>query len=108
MERRVRAGDDAVSTDLGEPGETEFLSLGTAHDDHRGCAIGDLRGRSGRDGAVLGEGRAQAGKRLHGGVGADALVTREDDRVTLALGDLHGDDLLVEDTCLLRGRRQAM
>ena len=48
LQRRVRAGDDAVGADLGEPGQAELLGLGLAHHDDRGRAVGDLRGASRR------------------------------------------------------------
>ena len=52
----------------------ELLGLGLAHHDDGAGAVGDLRGRAGGDGAVLGERRAQLAQRLGGGVAADALV----------------------------------
>ena len=45
-----------------------------AHHDDRAGAVGDLRGRPGRDGAVGGEGRPQLAEALGRGVAADALV----------------------------------
>jgi hypothetical protein len=64
-------------------------------------AVGDLRRGAGGDGAVLAEGGPQLGQRVGGGVGADSLVDAEHDRVALALGDLHGHDLVVEQAVLL-------
>ena len=107
LERRVGAGDDAVGADLGEPGQAELLGLGLAHDDDRGGAVGDLRGGAGGDRAVLAEGRAQAAERGGRGVGADALVALEDDRVALALRDRDRDDLVVEEAVLPAPRRRA-
>ncbi len=56
--------------------QAQFLGLGLGHDHHRARAVGDLRGRTGGDGAVLGERGAQSRQLLGGGVGADALVRR--------------------------------
>ena len=46
-------------------------------------------------------------ERLGGGVAADALVRRDDDRVALALRDLDRDDLVVEEA-VLPGRGGAL
>ena len=59
---------------------------------------------AGGDRAVLGERRLELGQALGGGVGADALVLAELDRVALALRDEHRGDLVVEDAVLLRAR----
>src|SRR5215203_1725796 len=91
LQARVGAGNHGVRTDLGEVVETELLGLGLAHHDDGAGAVGDLRGRAGGDGAVLGD-RAEAGERLDGGVGAEGR-------------DGHRHDLLVEQAILLsRGR----
>ena len=63
VQRVVGAGDVAVRADLGEPGQPELLGLGLAHDDDRGGAVGDRRGGSGGDGAVLAERGPQLGQR---------------------------------------------
>src|SRR5699024_2853588 len=77
---------------------------GPAHHDDGGGAVGDLRGGTGRDRAVAVEGGAQLGQALRGGVRTHALVVREHDGVTLALRDLDGNDLVVEQALLGRGR----
>ena len=59
LQAGVGSGHVAVGADLGEPGQAQLLGLGLAHDDDRGGAVGDLRGGTGGDGAVLGERRAQ-------------------------------------------------
>ncbi len=59
LEGGVRSGHHAVGADLGEPGQAELLGLGLAHHDDGSGAVGDLRGRAGRDGAGLAERGAQ-------------------------------------------------
>ena len=71
--------------------------LGLVHHHDRGGAVGDLRRRTGGDGAVLAERGLQPSQRFGGGVGADALVLGELDRVALALRDLHRHHLVGED-----------
>src|SRR4051794_33448690 len=100
LQRRVGAGHLAVRTDLGEPGQPELLGLGLAHHHDRGRAVGDLRGRTGRDRAFFAECRTELPEALGGRVAADALVDRDHDRVTLALRDLDRHDLVVEDAVL--------
>ena len=94
----IRARDVAVRTDLTQPGQSELLCPGLVHDHHRARAVGDLRRRTGRDRAILAECRAQAAQRLRGGVGPDAFVLGEIDRVTLALRNLHRHNLIGENT----------
>ncbi len=96
LQRRIRAGDDAVRADLAQPGQTQRLGLGLAHDHDGTRAVGDLRRRTGGDGAVLAERRLEATERLGGGVATDALVLGELDRVTLALRDADRHDLVGE------------
>ncbi len=54
----VRAGDDSVRTDLGQPRQAELLRLVLAHDHHRSGPVADLRGVTGADRAVRRERRA--------------------------------------------------
>ena len=75
----------------------EFRSLLCAHDQHGGCAIGDLRRVAGRDLAVFGERRLEVGQGLGCGVGADAFVLREHLDLTIDV-DGNRDDLSVETT----------
>ncbi len=93
-----------MRADLGEPGQPELDRLVLAHHDDGRGTVGDLRGRPRRDRAVGGERRTEPAERLGGGVGADALVGGEHDRVALALRDLYRGDLLVEDPVLRRLR----
>ena len=67
------------------------------HQQHRGGAVGDLRGVAGGDLAVLLEGRLQLGELLQARVGPDALVGR----VGVAV-DCEGDDLALEAALLGR------
>ncbi len=103
LQRGVRAGDEAVLADLGEYGQPELDSLRPAHHHDRRRAVGDLRGRAGRDRAVVAEGGTQLRQRLRGGVTADTLVLADEHRVTAALGHLDRDDLVVEQPVLDRG-----
>src|SRR5205814_841481 len=66
------------------------------HDDDRGRTVGELRRVPRGDRAIGVERRLQLRERLRGAVGADALVSVDRDRITLALGNLDGDDLLGE------------
>ena len=85
--------------------QPELLGLGLAHHDDGRRTVGDLRGRAGGDRAVLAERRAQLAQALGRGVGADALVVPEHERVALALRDLDRHDLVVEQAVLPgRGR----
>src|SRR3546814_6377523 len=86
----------AAGADLGDPLEAELLGLGLAHHDDGSSAVRDLRGGAGGDRAGLVEGGTQPGQRLGRGVATDALVLGDGD-VTLARGDRHRDDLVVED-----------
>jgi hypothetical protein len=106
LQAGVGAGDHTVGADLGDPGQAQLLRLGLAHHDDGRGPVGDLRGGTGRDGAVLGEGRAQAGERLGRRVAPDALVGLELDRVALALLDEHRDDLVVEEPVLPAAGRE--
>ena len=87
LQRGVGPGDLAVGADLGEPGRGRAPRPWPCSSRRPRGAVGDLRGRAGGDGAVLGEGGAQLGEGLGGGVAADALVLGDDDRVALALRD---------------------
>ncbi len=84
--------------------QAEFLGLLGRHDDHGGRAVIDARGVAGRDLADLGdEGRGQRRELFHGEARHEVLVLVEDDGgLALLLGDLDGDDLLLE-VALLRG-----
>ena len=108
LQRGVRAGDDAVRADLGEPGEAELLGLGPAHDDDRGGAVGDLRRRARGDRAVLAERRACSRARLSTVVSARMPSSSlNSDRVALALRDRDRHDLVVEEPVLPALRRRA-
>src|SRR4051812_32188866 len=82
LRRRDRAGehDHGVDADgrlVDDPRarlEPERLGLLALHEQHRGGAVGDLRGVARRDLAVLLEGRLQLGELLDRGVRPDALV----------------------------------
>src|SRR5690606_14185820 len=102
LQRRVGAGHHTVRADLTEPGQAHFLGLLLAHHHDRGRPVGDLRRRTGGDGAVFAERRLEPGQRFEGGVGPDALVLEELDRVALALRDLDRNDLVGEDAVLPR------
>ena len=80
------------------------MGLGLVHHHHGAGAVGDLRGRSGGDGAVLAESGLQARQRVRGGVGADALVLVELDWVALALRNSNGHNFIGEDTVFPCGR----
>src|SRR5699024_9604120 len=103
VQRCGRAGAVAVRADLGQDRGSELLGLGSAHHDDGGGTVGDLRGGACRDRAVPVKSRAQLGQGLHGGVRTYPFVVREHDRVTLASGDLDGDDLVVEESLFGRG-----
>ena len=82
------------------------IAFGLAHHDDRGGTVVDGGGVARGDGAGLGERGPQACRGVFGGgVGANALVVGEDDRVAFALGDGHGDDLVVEQSVLPGGGR---
>ena len=83
LERGVGAGDLAGGADLGEPGEAELLGLGLAHHDDGAGAVGDLGGRAGGDGAVLGD-RAQARRGDSTVVSPRTPSSSDDDDVALA------------------------
>jgi hypothetical protein len=106
LQRRVRAGDDAVRADLGQPGQAQLLGLGLPHHDDGGRAVGDRRGGPGGDGAVLGERRPQPPQHLDRRVGSDTLVGLVLERVALALRDGDGDNLVVEHAVLPRLGRE--
>ena len=69
------------------------------HNLHEG-KIGDLRRVAGRDGAVLGERGLEGAQRLGRGARAHTLVGVDQQRIALALGHLHRDDLLGQATLL--------
>src|SRR5699024_1680351 len=89
---RAQAGHDLPSLRVGAGGGGEH---------ERGGAVGDLRGVPGRDRAALGEGGAQTGEGGRSGVGADALVGGDLERLPATLRHGDRDDLLGQQ--LLRG-----
>ena len=103
LQRRVGPGDDPVGADLTQPTQAQFLGLDLVHDHDGAAAVGDLRRRAGRDGSVLAECGLEAAERLGGGVGANALVLGEFDRVALALRDGHRHHLVGEHAVLPGG-----
>ena len=62
LQRRVRPGDDTVRADLGQPAQPESRPWPCSSRRRRG-AVGDLRRRPGRDGAVLAERGSQPAQR---------------------------------------------
>ena len=99
-------GHHAVADDLAQRRDPELLGLGGRHDDDGAAAVGDLRRVPGGDGAVLVEGGLQRAQRLRRRARAHTLVGVHQERVTLALGHLHRDDLLGQATLL--GRRRGL
>jgi hypothetical protein len=93
-----------VRSDLRQHGRAELLGFGAGHDDDGGGAVGDLRGRPGRHGAVGGERRAQLGQRRGGGAFPYALVVGDRQRIALTLRHGHRDDFVVEQPVLPRGQ----
>ena len=92
-QRRVGSGDVAERQQLGDRLDPELLGLRPRHHDDGRAAVGDLRGVAGGDAAVAVEGGPQTGEGLDRGAGPDPLVSFDDDRVALALGDLDRLDL---------------
>lgn len=96
------AGGDVLADDL----LAQALSGGTLHEQDGGGAVGDLRGVTGVDGAVLGESRADLAEGLGGDTLTDTVVGLDSDGLLLAgLGigplDLERSNLLVEEAGLL-------
>ncbi len=89
------AGDDA-----GERRQAMRLHRRLGGDDQRGRAVIDAGGVAGGHRAALAEGCRQLGERLQGG-GARVLVSVDDDRIALALGDRDRDDLAGKAAVLL-------
>jgi len=83
----VRARDLSGRAHRGEDAPAFPLGAVTRGEDEGGGAVGQRRGGARGDGAVCEEGRAEASERLGGGVGADALVVGEFQRIARALGD---------------------
>ena len=95
-------GSDVLANDL----LAQTLSGGPLHEQDGGGTVGDLRGVTGVDGAVLGEGRADLAERLSGDTLADTIVGLDGDGLLLAgLGvcplDIKGNNLFIEETGLL-------
>ena len=98
--------DDGRGNELAEDGLAELLGRGALHEQDGGGTVRNLRGVSGVDGAVLGEGGADLAERLGGDAVADAVVAVDKDLLGLAgLGvlelGLERQDLLLEETLLL-------
>ena len=104
QQRVVGPGDHAVADDLAERRDAELLGLVGRHHDDGAAAVGDLRRVPGGDGAVLVEGGLERAERLGRRAGAHALVGVDQQRVALALGHLHRDDLLGQAALLGGGR----
>src|ERR1700722_9308137 len=83
--------------------DPELLGLGGGHHDDGRATVGDRRRVAGGDGAVLPECGLQCTERLGRGAGAHTLVGIDEERVTLALGHLHREDLLGRPAPLGRG-----
>ena len=92
----IGAGDHGVGDDLAERRAPQLSSLVLRHDDEGGCAVGDLRCVACGDRAAGLEAGPQPGERLGGGARPDAFVGVNHQRVALALGYRHGDDLVSE------------
>lgn len=96
------AGGDELANDL----LAEALGGGALHEEHGSGAVRDLRGVTGMDGTVLGEGRADLAEGLSSDALADAIVGLDGDGLLLlGLGvgplDIQREDLLVEQAGLL-------
>ena len=78
------------------------MRLVLVHHDDGGRAVRDLRCRAGGDGAVAAERRFETGQRFGGGVGANALILGELQRIALALRDVDRHDFVGEDAVLPR------
>ena len=96
------AASDGPAAQVGHGREAQFLELVFAdHQAYRGGVV-LAAGVPCGDGAVAHH-RAQAGQRLHIGVGAGGLIFLEWHRVAAALGNGDGHDLLVEPALVLGG-----
>ena len=91
-----------ISTSHDKP---QLLRLVLVHHHDRGRAVGDLRRRTGGDGAVAAKRRFETGQGLGGGVCADALVLGELQRIALALRDVHRHHFVGENAVLPRRGR---
>ena len=103
QEGSVRPGHLAVAHDLRQPSNAQRLCLGLGHHDDGSATVGNLAGVSGGDVPCLVERRTELAEAFCGGVAPDALVLRNRDGVSLALGDLHRNDLVVEEAVLVGG-----
>src|SRR5450830_950725 len=86
--RRQRIG--GVANHAGDDGGAQLLRRRFAHHHQGGGAVVDRRGRSGRDGAVLLEGRFQRRNLVQ--LGLDGAFVLVDDGVAAAAGNGHGRD----------------
>lgn len=96
------AGGNVLANDL----LAQALGSGALHEQDGGGTVGDLRGVTGVDGAVLGEGGADLAEGLGGDTLTDTVIGLDSDGLLLAgLGvgplDLEGSNLLVEEAGLL-------
>lgn len=96
------AGGDVLANDL----LAQALGSGALHEQDSGGTVGDLRGVTGVDGAVLGESRPNLAQGLSGDALTDTIISLDGDGLLLAsLGvgplDLERSNLLVEEASLL-------